>query len=204
LLESIESTDTHGEVSVLSYEYDGGLLLSESSNSFNSKLEFDYDEYLRAKSMKLTLGQTQNLLIHYSYNDEVSDSNVTQGLYPKPAKLYNQLISAGDMSYIYDENGFLSETRMSSGGETPFSETYAYNNYGEITSITNNKHDFSYTYDGIGRIKTITSGTEKSEYFYDQMDRIEYVEVDGVETERYTYDDNGNRITAIMIYKIEC
>ena len=40
--------------STLVYEYDGGLLLSESSSTYTSKLEWVYDDNLRVEGIKLT------------------------------------------------------------------------------------------------------------------------------------------------------
>jgi len=109
----------------------------------------------------------------------------------------NQLLSAGDIGYIYNRDGSLHKT---SNGTV-----YSYNEYGETSEIAysnSNINSISYTYDNIGRIKTIgdkiysPQSLEKTEYFYDMQSRIESVKVNEIETERYTYDDNGNRLTA--------
>jgi len=122
----------------------------------------------------------------------------------KPTELHNQLINAGDMTYIYDETtGFLIEKKMLSESETPFSETYEYNGYGELVSVTNSNGlqpivVMDYTYDGVGRIKKINN----TEYFYDMYGRIEKVIKDnGLQPiEEYSYDANGNRLTANFDY----
>ena len=74
--------------------------------------------------------------------------------------------------------------------------TNTYNNYGELSSSINDNYNLSYTYDGIGRIKTITSPDGVTEYFYDSQSRISSVKLDNVEVESYSYDGNGNRISA--------
>ena len=47
-------TSVNLDNSTLSYEYDGGLLLSESSSTYTSKLEWVYDDNLRVEGIKLT------------------------------------------------------------------------------------------------------------------------------------------------------
>jgi len=68
---------------------------------------------------------------------------------------------------------------------------YAYDNLGNITSITkNNILVESYTYDNLNQLKTVTKGTDTWEYFYDNGGNILSVTLNGTEVKEYTYGNS--------------
>jgi RHS repeat-associated protein len=99
--------------------------------------------------------------------------------------------STPDVSYAYDE---LRETGMTdnavSGAAT---ESYGYDNAGQLTSITRGTSAFSYSYDNDGRLtsRTVPDGRTITQA-WDDDSRPTGVTSGGVTTS-YTYDAAGNR-----------
>jgi RHS repeat-associated protein len=89
-------------------------------------------------------------------------------------------------------------------------ETWTYNVYGEparqtatfggspFVDITYDESGFER--DGLGRlvrkVETILGVTKVYEYRYDALHHLDQVKIDGVVDEEFTYDGNGNRLTA--------
>ena len=93
-------------------------------------------------------------------------------------------------------------------GET--SEAWSYNGFGELARQTASfsgsplvdivYDEAGFERDSLGRIvrktETILGVTKVYEYRYDALRRLDQVKVDGVVEEEFTYDANGNRLTA--------
>jgi RHS repeat-associated protein len=115
--------------------------------------------------------------------------------------------AAADVLMTYDPLTGLLETKTLDQVTT----TMGHNGFGEITSETtdvsgapNPLYDVTYVRDPLGRVsqKTETVGgqTHTLEYQYDEVGRLAGVEQDATTTlESYTYDDNGNRLTALGV-----
>jgi len=174
------------------FEYDGGLLLGEVTHGEVTVLSFyGYDDFLRLNRLEVN-----GFAVDYGYNMD------------------NQLINVNDMSYDYDENGRLISGELgASTGALPVLESYEYNGFGERSQVkvSNNNTDLyqsDYNYDNLGRINQITSTlrepqgsdvTEVKNYEYDLIGRLIKVTNDNNEVlEEYSYDDNGNRLTAVV------
>jgi RHS repeat-associated protein len=90
------------------------------------------------------------------------------------------------------------------------SETWSYNAYGELARQTATfggsplvdivYDEAGFERDALGRIvrktETILGVTKVYEYRYDALRRLDQVKIDGVVDEEFTYDANGNRLTA--------
>jgi RHS repeat-associated protein len=90
------------------------------------------------------------------------------------------------------------------------SETWSYNQYGELARQTASfdgsplvdivYDEAGFERDALGRIvrktETILGVTKVYEYRYDALRRLDQVKIDGVVDEEFTYDANGNRLTA--------
>jgi YD repeat-containing protein len=165
---------------ILSYVWDGSLLLSESAEGqVNSNIGFSYNNDFRLSSEIAGAGGF-NHTIAYAYDND--------GL----------LTQAGDLTLNRDaQNGLLSGTTLGA-----LATARNHNAFGELSSETadysgNPLYSAAYQRDDLGRItrKTETlEGVESIyEYTYDLAGRLAEVKKDGVVTETYSYDQNGNR-----------
>ena len=178
------ATITAVDGGTLSYVYDGSLPLSETwdNGAIEGKLSLTYNNDFRITATSINDANT----ISYQYD---ADSLLTQ---------------AGELTLTrHTQTGLLTVTEL---GNLKTERTY--NGFGEIIKeiATNNGnlvYSTQYVYDKLGRI---TQKTEILEgvtsiyvYGYDDAGRLKTVSQDGVTTEQYSYDSNGNRLTATTI-----
>ncbi len=112
------------------------------------------------------------------------------------------LVGAGEMNLTRDSStGLLLGTQL---GSVTTQRTY--NAFGELASETasyqgNILSQVQYSRDKLGRIvskvETLDGVTTTFEYSYDLAGRLVEVKQDGVVTESYEYDANGNRVQAL-------
>ena len=85
-------------------------------------------------------------------------------------------------------------------------DTRAFNGFGEIadyavTASASSLYSATYTRDALGRVasqtETVGAATTEKVYDYDIRGRLTSVETDGVVTEWYAYDRNGNRTNSM-------
>jgi RHS repeat-associated protein len=164
----------------LTYGYDGPLRTSVTwAGEVNGSVEFAYDNDFRISEIRVNGADP----ITYTYDDD--------GL----------PIQVGAETLTYNpENGLLES--LSIGNATA---EYGYNDFGELTSIverfdTDILFEAHYTRDKLGRIvtktETVLGTTTAYEYGYDAAGRLAEVKENDSVTATYTYDANGNRLTA--------
>jgi len=110
----------------------------------------------------------------------------------------NLLTSAGSLTITRNaDNGLITGS-----SQTNVSTSQSYNSYAEVlnynaTYNASQLYNVDYTRDNLGRItqqiETIEGVTQTLDYDYDLAGRLIQVRTNGVETESYDYDDNGNR-----------
>ena len=130
----------------------------------------------------------------------------------------SQSVNGADtVSFTYDNDGLLTAAgplTLSHAAATGLltgltidgiGETLGHNEFGEVTSVTvkNGASDLfaqQFRYDKLGRItqksETISGTTTVFDYSYDTADRLSTVTKNGILSESYSYDKNGNRTTA--------
>ncbi len=165
----------------LSYAYDGSLPRSETwEGTIAGSLNLEYNNDFRVKSASVNGGST----VTYQYDAD--------GL----------LAGAGEMNLSRDSaTGLLLGTQL---GKVTTQRTY--DAFGELASETasyqgNVLSKIQYARDKLGRIiskvETSEGVTTTLEYRYDLAVRLVEVKQDGVVTESYEYDANGNRVQAL-------
>ena len=174
-------TDSSG--SSLAYTYDGSLPKSSTwSGPVSGSVAWNYDNNFRVTSRSINGANT----INFGYDN---DSLLTQ---------------AGALTLSRNpQNGLLTGTTL--GNVT---DSWTYNNFAEPTSYTASVagspvYSTTFTRDKLGRItnktETIQGVTDNYAYGYDTAGRLETVTKNGSLISQYTYDSNGNRLTAQRI-----
>lgn len=165
---------------ILRFGYNGALLTQAAweGGDVQGRVSYAYDNDFRLASLQVN----NQPAIGFAYD---ADSLLTQ---------------AGTLSLTYrPDNGLLSGTAL---GDVK--ESYSYNGFGERTDYqasyqTTPVLGAHYAYDKLGRItrkdETLAASTTVYEYGYDLAGRLSAVTVNGNVTARYTYDDNGNRLS---------
>jgi len=168
--------------------------ISKGSESFS----FTYDGTLLTKTVQAGV---LNHTTDYSYNN---DFQVTSATYAGVTENYSYdndglLITSGAYTLTRDtQNAYI--TSLTDGTLT---QNRTYNGYGEVTEISDNTFTYQLTNrDNAGAItqkkETINGTTITYDYSYNSMGRLIEVKKDNSVVEAYTYDDNGNRDSAII------
>jgi RHS repeat-associated protein len=113
----------------------------------------------------------------------------------------NLFVQSGALSLSRDpQHGLVTGTTL--GNVT---DTWTYNSFAEGTNYRatvsgTDAYSVQYSYDKLGRVtqktETIGGGTDTYDYTYDGSDRLSEVRRNGVIITTYTYDSNGNRLSA--------
>jgi YD repeat-containing protein len=162
-----------------SFTYDGTLLTSiTQAGELNQALSFSYNNDFLVSTFSYA-GQSQSTL----YNKDNEAIQVGAFAITRNAQDYNHSISDG-----------------------AYTKTIGINGFGEVESFADNTLEVQLKRDKNGKI------TEKTEvlnnksttyaYTYDQRGRIATVKKAGDILESYTYDNNGNRKSAILSKRV--
>jgi len=174
-------TDTDG--SLLNYTYDGALLRAETwSGNLTGGVQTDYNNDLRIANLKVNDANP----IPYSYDAE--------GL----------LTGAGELALTRSpQTSFLTGTTLKQ-----ITTQLTHNPFGELASETvkfgeSALYQTTYTRDKLGRItqkmETVEGETRTEEYRYDSRGRLVEVNSDGLVSQTFSYDANGNRFLANQV-----
>ncbi len=184
----------------VSYLFNSNSNVLSVSNT-NVTYLFTYDALNRITQVQnSTLGKT----ISYSYHmNEIKDSmtngegEVTKYEY-NGIHLLEKIIgpSGGVTSYHYDRLGRVKEKVLPNG----IRASYSYDSIGRLKGLENKNSSvvskFNYTYDNSANRISMTTlgGTHK--YAYDKNNQITQSTHTSLDTETYTYDKVGNRLTS--------
>ena len=163
-------------------------LSAQAGGSFSLTTSYAYNKNGAKKSFTYPNGQTVNYT--YDANNQITGVNVPY---------------AGNISYdAYQWTRPTNVTLPSGSG----AKQYAYDELMRTKTITSNDPsnnalmNYQYTYDKMDNIKTRTesgntSGIRRtSAYDYDALYRLTEVKQDDAQTNAYTYDEVGNRLTS--------
>lgn len=167
--------------SSITFTYDGFLLTGTTwTGMINGTVNRTYNNDFQLIGLGIDLGAGNNT-ISYTYDND--------GL----------LTSADSLTLTRDtQHGFLSNTSLNN-----ITTTQSYSSFGETSQytasyITSNLYDVNYQRDLLGRIsqktETINNVTTVEAYTYDTAGRLSEIKTNGIISNIYSYDSNGNRI----------
>ncbi|MEX2392245.1 MAG: RHS repeat-associated core domain-containing protein [Dehalococcoidia bacterium] len=143
-------------------------------------VSYEYDEV--GDRTKITYPSTDE--VDYTYDEGHRMETVTDWL-------------SNQTSYTYDDAGRLDLAELPNGVETD----YVYDIANRLTDLTNTGPgpttiaDYHYELDAAGNRTEMTDLAGTHEYVYDALYRLTEVTYPDPETDAYTYDPNGNRLT---------
>lgn len=166
----------------IGFDYQGDLLTAETwSGLVEGSVSWTYDDAFRVASETVTGGATVNI----GYDDD--DLPTSLGDFAITRSTSNGLAQSATLGVLAD--------------------SWTHNEFGEVTGYTASAnavavYDVSYTLDDLGRItqkvETIGGVTTTYDYDYDLRGQLIEVQADSVVIESYSYDDNGNRLSATV------
>jgi len=171
-------TDPDGET--LTYRYDGNLLTNTTwSGAVAGSVQRTYDNNFRLTAERVNGGHT----IDFQYD---ADGLLTDaGALHLSRDLHNGLLTGSTLATstdarTYNSFGELDSYRATVGGSDIFMTEWERDDLGRITQKTD----------------TIDGQTSTLTYGYDLAGRLSEVTQDGTTVATYTYDANGNRLSA--------
>ncbi len=187
--------------------------LSALSGPYATQLSYSYDGQLTTS--EVLTGDVAGT-VEWTYNDDfvVTEQTVTApGGLASTAFAYDAdlLMTCASPTTCPSGADALTLTRSPSHGmvtqlsQGNVTETWSYSQYAELSGQTSTYAgspllNISYARDALGRITTKTEvrsgATKVYGYTYDDQGRLETVTLDGVVIEEFTYDANGNRLSA--------
>ena len=163
----------------LGFQYKGDLLTGESwSGALTGNVQRAYDAAYRTASISVN-----NSAVTYQYDDDHAPTKagaLTLVYQPTTGLLANTTLGNVNDGLGYNRFGELQSYRANVGATPLFQTSYAHDNLGRITTLT----------------ETVDSTTNLYVYGYDAAGRLATVIRNGAQIASYGYDANGNRVTA--------
>jgi RHS repeat-associated protein len=163
----------------LGFQYRGDLLTGESwSGALTGSVGRAYDAGYRTTSLSVN-----GAAITYQYDADHAPTRagaLTLGYQPTSGLLANTTLGSVNDSFGYNTFGELQSYRANVGSTPLFQTSYARDSLGRITALT----------------ETISTTTTSYLYGYDAAGRLERVTRNGASIATYSYDANGNRLSA--------
>ena len=200
----IVQTDAANNTRTINFTYDdaGNLL---TYNDGTTSAAYTYDNLYR-KTQETTNYGAFSLTTSYSYNQNGTKKSFT---YPNGTTIgytydaNNQPLGinipgAGSVAYNQYQWTRPQSVTLPDGGTSQ----YAYDELMRTKAITkkdyaaNPQMNYAYTYDKMDNIKTRNTQAGNYAYNYDALYRLNNVQKDTQQTEAYTYDQVGNRLTS--------
>ncbi len=199
-LNRLTDIDYVGSSDFVDYTYDA-VGNRKTMNGPTGLTTYDYDDLERP----ITVTTTGSGSVRYWYDNVGNRSRIT---YPDNKSVTYSYDKAGNLKtvtdwlskqtvYDYDDAGNLTDTDLPNGVDTD----YTYDDAGRLESVLNvgpgptTISSFDYTLDAVGNRTEMVDLVGTHSYEYDALYRLTEVKYPDEETDTYTYDAVGNRLT---------
>ena len=180
-----------------SFEYDGGMLSSQTVNGISTKFKYDARGNVTAQIMVDSLEHTkEERKVEYEYDPAGNvtkqinpDKSTISYVYDKAGRLTEQTSGKSTTKYYYDANGNV--TKQALNTNTPSVVEYTYDVLGNVVKENNNGVITTYEYDKLNRLVKVTLDGDVTQSFYNDSDNLYAVRNAKGQTTLYTYDDLG-------------
>ncbi len=170
---------------VTGYTYDAAGNVTNRTEPNDHATTYVYDAANRLSSMTLPLNRQWNYAYDAAGNrTQVVDANGNS----------TQTAGDGTTTYGYDRAGRL--TSIDYSDSTP-DVTFAYDNAGNRTQMTDGAGTRTYSYDSVNRLTQVTRGTDTFAYTYDLMGNITRRTYPDSTVLDYTYDNDSRMATLV-------
>ncbi len=217
-------TDAMGNVTSYDYDSSGNMLSMTDAegntvtNSYNSKGQLTSINAMGINAMTVTYDSKGNTTsttdalgndINYEYDSKGQLKSVTDEIgtymnmtYDSDGNALTATNGAGTTAvFDYDTDGNCTSktlTYTSDGMQKTVTETYSYDNAGNLISITDSDGNITMTeYNSMGKVSCATDEKgRKTTYDYDDFGNLIKISYPDGTTESFTYDREGNNLTA--------
>ena len=217
-------TDAMGNVTSYDYDSSGNMLSMTDAegntvaNSYNSKGQLTSINAMGINAMTVTYDSKGNTTsttdalgndINYEYDSKGQLKSVTDEIgtymnmtYDSDGNALTATNGAGTTAvFDYDTDGNCTSktlTYTSDGMQKTVTEKYAYDNAGNLISITDSDGNITMTeYNSMGKVSCATDEKgRKTTYDYDDFGNLIKISYPDGTTESFTYDREGNNLTA--------
>lgn len=184
---------------IRSFSYDArGNLLSATDNRGTTEMEYNSADQLTL------IEYPDGRFISYTYDTggQITRANqngfVVEYAYDISGNLTNVTEESGALlaHYAYDTRGNVVLKQLGNGTYT----TFAYDTLGQLTTLVNHAPDdsinssFNYAYDNVGQVVSVTTLEGVTTYGYDLTGQLTSVVLPSGRTILYEYDASGNRV----------
>lgn len=163
----------------LDFTYDGSLPIAATwSGAVSGSITASYDENLLVTSLAVN-----DQSIDYEYDDDgllTAAGELTLTRDPTNGLLRGTSVEGLSAAFTYTPRGELASHTVTNAGATPYAAAYTYDPLGRIATAA----------------ETIAGTTTTTAYSYDAVGQLVRVTTDGVVSAEYSYDGNGNRLSA--------
>lgn len=185
-------TVTNAKGQTVSYTYDANDNMLSETDAMGNTTQFQYD----ANDNRTSIINAKGYPTTFTYDDNDLLSSTT--------------FIGQTESYTYNFNGSLHTKTDPNGVTTTFNYNsagnllsdgyaqYAYNERGQLASVTKDNKSLIFLYDPMGNISSVTYDGQTIEYTYDRMSNVTDIIYPSGNQVRYSYD-KLNRVTSIRV-----
>ncbi len=192
------------DAATYAYEYDAlGRLVEQTQTLADLSpvviLAYTYDEVGNCTQVSQTVGGTADAVTDYAYDDlgrvtSIQQHGVTGG----------NAVAEKRVDFTYDAVGAYATVTVYAdlaGNELVSTAIYTFDDAYQLTGLTYTQDAtslayYTYVYDDAGNLTSMTTVDGTTTYTHDDTGQLTATDSNYTDDEAYTYDDNGNRVTA--------
>jgi RHS repeat-associated protein len=171
----------------MSYQYNYDLtdnIVAKTTEKGSTSYGYDTLDHLISATYTGT-GQANETYTYDGVDNRVTDSKTAAATWVYGAN--NQLTTAGNLSYTYDDNG--NTTKQTDSSNAANTRNYVYDIDNRLIEVRNASNTLiaAYSYDPFGRRLSKDAGSSKTYYFYNEEGLIAEADATGQLTKSYGY-----------------